>query len=71
MDGELEALIARKEELAEAKREFEEVDRRIKEIVGERDKIITGTYLVERRCFVKKAFTVPESTQYRISIKRL
>lgn len=71
LDGELEDLIARKEELSEAKKEFEEVDRRIKEIVGDRDKIITGTYLVERRDFVKKAFTVPESTQYRISIKRL
>lgn len=71
LDNELEDLIARKEELKAAKSEYEEVDKQIKERVGEREKIITGTYLIERKAFVKKSFVVPESTQYRISIKRL
>lgn len=39
--------------------------------VGEREKVITGQYLIERKSFTKKAFTVPESVQYRINIKRL
>lgn len=71
IDGELDALIERKQELAIPKKEYEEVDKQIKAIVGEREKIITGAYLIERKAFVKKAFTVPESTQYRINIKRL
>jgi uncharacterized protein YqgQ len=71
MDDELENLINRKEELKAAKAEYEAVDKEIKERVGSREKVITGTYLIERKSFVKKAFTVPESTQFRINIKRL
>ncbi len=71
LDDELDDLIKRKEELAAAKKEFEEVDKQIKAKVGEREKVITGHYLIERKSFVKKAFTVPESVQYRVSIKRL
>lgn len=71
LDEELDELINRKAELAEAKKEYENIDRQIKSKVGEREKVITGEYLIERKSFVKKAFTVPESTQYRINIKRL
>lgn len=71
LDDELENLINRKEELKAAKAEYEAVDKEIKSRVGEREKVITGTYLIERKSFVKKAFTVPESVQYRINIKRL
>ena len=71
IDGELDELIERKEALAPAKREYEDVDKQIKARVGDREKIITGRYLVTRTSFVKKAFTVPESTQYRVNIKRL
>ena len=71
LDDELDALIDRKQELAAAKKEYEDVDKQIKQRVGERDKIITGHYLIERKSFLKKAFTVPESVQYRVNIKRL
>ena len=71
LDGELDELIDRKQELSEAKREYDRVDKQIKERVGEREKIISGKYLVTRSSFVKKAFTVPESVQYRVNIKRL
>lgn len=71
LDDELDELINRKQELAEAKKEYEQVDKEIKAKVGEREKVITGQYLIERKSFVKKAFTVPESTQYRMTIKRL
>lgn len=71
LDDELDELINKKQELAKAKKEFEEVDAEIKKRVGEREKILTGQYLIERKSFTKKAFTVPESIQYRISIKRL
>lgn len=71
LDEELDALIDRKQQLAEAKKEYEQVDKEIKQRVGEREKVITGHYLIERKGFLKKAFTVPESTQYRVTIKRL
>lgn len=71
VDGELEELINRKQELAVAKKEYEEVDKQIKDIVGERERVITGTYLIERKSVTRKAFTVPESTSFRINIKRL
>ena len=71
LDEELDALIDRKNELAAAKKEYEQIDKEIKARVGERDKVITGQYLITRSSFVKKAFTVPESIQYRVTIKRL
>lgn len=71
IDDELDELINRKQSLAEAKKEYDEVDKQIKAKIGEREKVITGQYLIERKAFTKKAFTVPESTQYRINIKRL
>lgn len=71
LDDELDALINRKQELAEAKKEYDDVDAQIKKRVGEREKVLTGQYLIERKPFLKKAFTVPESTQWRMTIKRL
>lgn len=71
IDDELDALINRKQELAEAKKEYEDVDKQIKAKIGEREKVITGQYVIERKSFVKRAFEVPESVQYRIQIKRL
>lgn len=71
LDDELDELINRKNELAAAKKEYEDCDREIKARVGEREKVITGKYLITRKSFVKNAYTVPESVQYRVSIKRL
>jgi CRISPR/Cas system-associated exonuclease Cas4 (RecB family) len=71
VDGELEELINRKQALAAAKKEFEELDRQIKAMVGDRDKIITGAYLIERKAIEKQEYTVPASTQWRIKIKKL
>lgn len=71
LDDELEELVNRKIELSAAKKEYDKIDSQIKVKVGEREKIITGTYLIQRKSFVKKSFTVPESTQHRITIKRL
>lgn len=71
LDDELDALINRKQELSAAKKEYEDIDKEIKARIGEREKVITGEYLIERKSFVKKAFTVPESVQYRVTIKRL
>lgn len=71
VDGELEELINRKRELSAACREYKEVDEQIKSIVGEREKIITGSYLIERKAIERKSYTVEARTDYRINIKRL
>lgn len=71
VDGELDELIKRKEELASAKREYEEVDKEIKARVGEREKVITAEYLIMQKAIQKKGFTVEPRTEYRVSIKRL
>lgn len=71
LDDELDELINRKQELAPVVKEYDQVDKQIKAKIGEREKVITGKYLIERKSFTKRAFTVPESIQYRINIKRL
>lgn len=73
LDEELDELIDRKQQLAPLKSEYEKVDKQIKEKVGEREKIITGHYLIERKASVRKAYVkeVPETITYRMNIKRL
>lgn len=70
-DGELERLIERKNELAAAKKLYEETDKAIKAAVGERDKIIAGDWLVTRKTIEKQPYMVPGRTEHRITIKRL
>lgn len=71
LDDELENLINRKQELATAKREYEDVDKEIKARVGEREKVITGSYLITRNKIERKAYTVAARTEYRLNIKKL
>ena len=71
VDGELEELIERKKALAAACREYKEIDAQIKSIVGEREKIITGSYLIERKAIARESYTVEARTDYRINIQRL
>lgn len=71
VDGELDELIDRKQVLAAAKKEYDDIDKQIKARIGEREKVISCKYLITRTSYTKKAFTVPESVQYRVNIKRL
>lgn len=71
LDDELENLINRKTELAAAKKEFDDIDNQIKTIVGEREKVVTGSYLVTRKPVTREAYTVEASTYHKINIKRL
>lgn len=71
LDDELENLINRKTELAAAKKEFDDIDKQIKTIVGEREKVVTGSYLVTRNPVTREAYTVAAGTYHKINIKRL
>lgn len=71
VDGELDELINRKEALKAAKTEYEAVDKEIKARIGEREKIVTAEYLIQRKAIQKQGYTVAPRTEYRVSIKRL
>lgn len=70
-DGELEELIDRKTELSEYTRQYNEVQDQIKRIVGDREKVLTGKYLVTVKTINKQAFEVPARQERRISISRI
>lgn len=71
IDEELDALIGRKMELQPLASEYKKVDSQIKKMVGERDKVLTGQYLIQRKLITKEAYTVPASSYHRYSIKKL
>lgn len=71
LDGELNDLISQKYELKKYIDQYAEVDSTIKSKVGEREKVITGDYLVQRKRIQKKSYTVPERTEYRLQIQKL
>lgn len=71
LDDDLNDLIAQKYDLKKYVDQYAEVDSAIKAKVGERDKVITSDYLVQRKCIQRKSYTVPERTEYRLQIQRL
>lgn len=70
-DGELEALIDRKTELAPAYREYNDVNDDIKRVVGQREKIFAGKYVVTVKEIHRQAYTVAARTERRVSVSRL
>lgn len=70
-DGELEDLINRRQALASARREYEELDREIKARVGERPRIVTASWLITRTKVERKAYEVKARTDWQVRIKRL
>lgn len=69
-DGELEAAIDRKNELAPAYREYNEIGDRIKAIVGERDSVISGKYIVTAKTIKRQEYIVKAREERRLTIKR-
>lgn len=70
-DGELEALIDRKNELATAYRAYNDVSDEIKRCVGERDKVLAGKYVVTVKDVARKEYVVKARVDRRVTIKRL
>lgn len=71
VSGELDELIEKKQELSKYTRELEDVKNSIKKLVGDRDKILTGKYIVERKIIHKLGYMVNERDEERINVKRL
>ncbi|MCL2234316.1 MAG: hypothetical protein FWC02_01395 [Firmicutes bacterium] len=70
-DGTIEDILNRKAELKPFKDEFDDLQDQLKAAVGEREKVITTDFVIERKLVKKKGFTVPDSEHYKIGIKRL
>ena len=68
-DGELEEAIDRKNELAPLYREYNEINDQIKKMVGEREKVISGKYVISTKTINKVEYIVPARVERRISIK--
>ena len=70
-DDELDELLDKKAELSVYASELEDVKDEIKRRIGERERVLTGKYLVERKSIEKKSYTVQARTEHRLNIKKL
>ena len=70
-DGELEALIDKKNNLAPAYKEYNDVNDEIKRCVGDRESILAGRYLVTVKTINRQEYMVKARTEKRVSIKHL
>lgn len=69
---ELEAMIARREELSAAARSFHALDNEIKEMLPEREgELLIGDYAVIRKAQHRKAYSVAATSFYKTEIKKL
>lgn len=70
-DGELESLILQKEALAPQYKAYNELSDQIKACMGDREKVVTETHLVQVKTIEKKAYQVAARTERRINISKL
>lgn len=70
-DGELEAAIDRKNDLAASYRAYCEANDEIKRIVGNRESVLAGKYAVTAKIINRKAYTVDARQERRITVRRL
>lgn len=76
VDDTLEELIDKKNELKEFKKEYDNLDEEIKQIINKRPKVLAGKYLCVYTKTIKPAHTepakeVPEKEIWRLSIKEI
>lgn len=71
LDEELNDLIAKKYDLKKYIDQYKDVDKSIKNKVGEREKVLTGNYLIYQKSIHKESYTVPGRTERRIQIQKL
>ncbi len=69
-DPELEIKLDRRAELKEAKDEFENLDKEIKEAVKEKPNIVIGQWNISGKWIEKKGFTVKDSKYWQTQIKK-
>jgi CRISPR/Cas system-associated exonuclease Cas4 (RecB family) len=70
-DGELEAIIDRKNELKAGYDAYNDADKELKRCLGEREKVIAGKYIVTVKTINKAEYTVKARQERRVSVSRL
>ena len=70
-DGTIEELINRRSELKSSADEYNEINDKIKQALGERKKVIAGNYLVTITETERKPYTVQGGISQRLNIKKL
>lgn len=70
-DGEIEAVIDRKNELKPAVDEYNKANDELKRLVAAREKIIAGKYLVTTKVIQRAEYVVQARQERRISVSRL
>jgi hypothetical protein len=68
---ELEAKLRRRAELEAAAREYEALDREVRQALQGRERAIVGDWLIVGRPVTRKSYTVPETTYWQIRITPL
>ena len=70
LDNELNDLILQKYDLKKYVDQYTEVERAIKKKIGEREKVITRDFLVQRKRIQKKSYIVPERTEFQFMCRK-
>lgn len=70
-DGTLEDIIDKRNELRAGYEAYREADEEFKRAVGNRDKIITGKYLVQSKIISKQEYVVKARQERRVTVTRL
>lgn len=70
-DGELEDKINQRMELAPYKKEYEAVDADIKALMHDRDRVLAGQFLVEKKVIHKREYVVKARDEARVTIRRI
>jgi CRISPR/Cas system-associated exonuclease Cas4 (RecB family) len=70
-DPRIEELLARREELQAARREYEVVDGELKKAFEGREKIVVGDWLITGKEMHRRGYTVADSTYWQSKIVRL
>ncbi len=67
-DGELVDLVRKYDALKASAKEFDEVDKKINEIVRGREKILVGDWFVEGKWYDKKSYDVPDEIKQQYEV---
>lgn len=70
-DAELEAMLDRLQELKDAKKEYESLDKEITAVVKGRDKLMVGNWWITGKWVMRKGFTIEDSKYWKRSISRI
>lgn len=70
-NGELEALLVRRDKLAEAYTEYNGIDKQVKAMVKGVPKAVVGDFLISGKMVEKKGYAVEDSTYWKATIRRM